>query len=132
MGSNRDKGYRREVKTREVYEDAGFEIEKFVSERFGRTDGFGWVDFIAVRSDQMRFVQVKSNSAAGLGEIAEWAAENAPENLYCDEVVWHDSEGARLLECSPEYSRNRNVAVDERDSACNMGDELREYLSAGD
>lgn len=129
MGSNRKKGYRRESQTKEIYADAGFEIEKFVSERYGRTDGFGWVDFIAVRPDEMRFVQVKSNAARGVAEVAEWESEHAPDNLHCDMVVWYDSEGARLLECGTQHSRNRRVAVDEREQDCNMGGALLQHLS---
>lgn len=130
MGSNRKKGYRREAKAKEVYENAGFATEKFVSERYGRTDGFGWVDFLAVRPDCVRFVQVKSGQASDVTKIAEWADEHAPENLHCDEVVWYDREGARLLECSTEHSRNRRVAVDERAEDCLMGEALTAYLSS--
>lgn len=130
MVNARSKGYRREAKTREIYEDAGFVVETFISGgRYNRTDGFGWVDFLAVRPNEIRFVQVTSNAAHDVGTIAEWAAEHAPDNLTADEVVWHDREGARLLVCHADHPRNRLVPVDERESDCNMGDELREYLS---
>lgn len=129
---SRRKGSKREVKTREIYEAAGYAIEKFVSQKYGRTDGFGWVDFLAVRSDEIRFVQVTSNSAHSVTDAAEWVEEHAPDNLRADVVVWYDRAGARLLDCSVDHPRNFETLVDERDSDCLMGEELEEFLGTGD
>lgn len=128
MSSNRQKGYRRERQAVEIYQSAGYVVEKSVSQRHGRTDWFGLFDMIAVRPDEVRLSQIKSNVAGGIADINEWAAANAPEWIQFDVLVAHDNQGWRLLELDPPNDTHTAV-VDERDQSCNMGELVIEYLN---
>lgn len=127
---SRDKGNKRERQAREIFEDAGFAVEKASPERYGRTDWFHLFDFMAVRPDQLWFLQVKSGSAEMITEITEWAGENAPESLNCGVVVVHKREGWRLVKAKPAGDTYRTVC-DERKLECKMGVGLTEYLHDG-
>jgi len=148
----REKGARRERQARKIYEDAGYAVQPFYGRAFGETDGFGLFDLVAVADSSdidghpkpsyergcPRFVQVKSNRAAG---INEWSREVvnrfAGVSLFADFVVCHDNEGWRLL--SP-YADNLNLLkitlddvyaktfLDEREMDCEMGEGLTAYL----
>lgn len=134
---SRRKGNKRERQAREIYAEAGFAVEKAVAERYGRTDFFGLFDFMAVRSDTFRFVQVKGGSASGIGEINEWAAEHCPTGVNCEFAVYYKKEGWRLVRALPDQGSYTTV-YDERkdedvgphvDTPLNLGEGLTEFLT---
>lgn len=128
MSSNRQKGYRRERQAVEIYEAAGYAVEKSVSQRHGRTDWFGHFDMMAVRPDDLRLSQIKSNAALGIADINEWARKHAPAFVNFDMLVAHDREGWRLIELDPDGD-TYSVTVDERELDCQMGENVTAYLS---
>lgn len=127
MSGSRQKGYRRERQAADIYQEAGYAVEKSVSQRHGRTDWFNHFDMMAVRPDELRLSQIKSNVASGIGDINEWARENAPLVIQFDLLVAHDNQGWRLLELHPEKD-SHEVVVDEREQTCKMGELVTEYL----
>lgn len=136
---SREKGNRRERQCREFYERAGYEVQKAVQERWGVSDLFGWFDFIAINPDGIRLVQVKSDSATGIVEMAEWADAHTPECATCEYAVYHDGQGWRLVQ--PDEDGGYSTVYDERDDPdidpaypdkSNMGDGLVRFLGPGD
>lgn len=133
--SNRRKGNTRERQAREIYENAGFAVEKAVPERYGRTDFFGLFDFMATRSDSFRLVQVKGGEASGIREVIEWACENTPENVESEYTVYYKNEGWRLVRCQDDHTHT--TVYDERedrsvgpyvDTPKNLGEGLEAFL----
>jgi len=124
----KQKGDRRERQAVELYERAGYKVERCHGVRWGRTDWYGHFDLMAVRPDRFRFIQVKSNAASGINEINQWAEMWAPDAIQYDMLVCHDREGWRLIRCWPEGDTYTTV-VDERDMDCQMGDGVADHLS---
>lgn len=88
---------------------------------------FGLFDVLALSPNDpdVHAIQVKSNRAVG---INAWSRHTSLfralgfRTLYAVPV---DREGWRLLECT---SDGHETLVDERDSDCNMGEDVVEYL----
>ena len=122
------KGTKRERECHGLYEQAGFKPYRPATVRFGENDMWGLFDVLAVREsdESVHAVQVKSNAARG---ITKWCKETSLwrslgwETIYAVPV---DREGWRLLQCT---SDGHETLVDERDSDCNMGEDVVEYLS---
>lgn len=135
MGT-RSKGNKRERQAREIYERAGFVVEKASPERYGRSDWYSHWDGMAVRSDAIHMFQVKSTNAEGIYGAAEWAAENAPSCMECEYAVYHANEGWRLLRIIPEdesytcvYDERKDDDVDSNyPDKLNMGEGLTRFL----
>lgn len=123
------KGVRRERQARSIYKKAGYETEKSVGERYGRSDFFGKFDFMAVSPERVKFVQVKPKSASGIREMIEWAAENLPPYIDAEYAVYHDREGWRLIRAQPEEG-SYTTLCDGRDHDKNMGVALAEFLNS--
>ena len=122
------KGARREREAVNLYKQAGWAVYRPSVVRFGENDVFGLFDLIAVdKGRKPRFVQVKSNRAAG---IEHWCHEvNAlmPSEWTVSEfVVCHDREGWRLLQ---PVGEGYQTVYDGRDSDGDMGEGLAEWLS---
>lgn len=124
---SKQKGDRRERQAEKFYEQAGYKTEKSQGMRWDRTDWFGHFDLMAVRKDEMRFVQVKSNGARGIEDILRWAKRYLPAGIKLDMIVAHDREGWRLMHLWPDGD-TYTTAVDEREMDCNMGEGVVEYL----
>jgi len=122
------KGDRREREAREIYENAGYEVQPFYGRPYGETDGFGHFDLVALRDDDHpRFVQVKSNHARGIRDMEHELQSYFPfQAARAEYAVCHDNEGWRLLHVSLD---GYTVLVDEREMDCNMGDQLTAYLA---
>lgn len=133
----RAKGNRRERGARGIYESAGYEVRKAFDQRYGPTDFFGHFDFMAIRSDSFRLVQVKSSSASGIVALASWARWHVPPWIDCEYAVYHDGEGWRLVQVS---DSGHETVYDERDDEdvgphvdtdLNTGEGLTAHLSRG-
>ena len=131
MSNTREKGNRRERQAAEIYESAGYEVERSYDQRFGRTDFFGHFDLMAVRRDGLRFVQVKSNEVQGIADVNRWARQWAPPGALFDFLVCYDREGWRLIRCWPDGDTH-STAVDERELGCDMGEGVTAWLQVGD
>lgn len=92
--NSRQKGNSAERGARDIYEAAGFSIDRVGSTAGGyrMTDAFGQVDIVALHPDRrVRVVQVKSNGASGVREFVEWAAATLPDaHATADYLVRHD------------------------------------------
>lgn len=129
----RKKGNRREQEAADIYRGAGYEVERSVQAHYGaRSDWFGLADLMAVHPERrIRFVQVKSNRAAGIRAFFGDAEEVVSmEHVALDFLVCHDREGWRLLR--PHDENNYQTVVDERGRNCPMGDGVRAWLQGVD
>lgn len=122
------KGTKRERECCNLYKKAGYAVYRPATVRFGENDMFGLFDVLALSPNDpdVHAIQVKSNRAVG---INAWSRHTSLfrslgfRTLYAVPV---DREGWRLLECT---SDGHETLVDERDSDCNMGDDVIGYLS---
>lgn len=124
---SKQKGNRRERQAEKFYTQAGYKTEKSQGMRWDRTDWFGHFDLMAVRSDDFRFVQVKSNEASGISDINAWARRHGPPGIRYDMLVCHDRKGWRLIALWPEADTYTTL-IDERDMDGNMGEGVLAYL----
>lgn len=118
------KGDRRENQARKLLEEAGFTVETPNFYRYGNKDFWNLFDSMAGRGDEIRFVQVKSNSTDGcLKEIKNNAAFLPYMTDAVNIEVWicHDKEGWRIQRLT---SAGWVVILDERDKDCNMGEHV--------
>jgi Holliday junction resolvase len=129
---SREKGERREREACELYENAGYRTERSVkSNRFDtRSDWFNLFDIMAVApGEQLRFAQVKSNTATGVREWMTDVTRFAPPTVTLDFLVCHDREGWRLIQ--PHFGDQKYVTVvDERAEDGEMGESLTQHLEA--
>lgn len=123
----REKGSRREREARDIYENAGYKVEKSVSQRYDRTDWYNHFDLMATRRDDFRLCQVKSNRASDVQTILDWANQYLPAWVTVDVLVCHDRDGWRLLRLLPRADRYVTV-VDEREEECRMSERVTSYL----
>lgn len=131
--SNKAKGDRRERQARELLEEDNFVVESPNNTPYPQSYGvdyFGLFDFMAFKSNKKPlFGQVKSNGARGIRSFNEKCVEmNVPFD-YVDVEFWvcHDNEGWRIFTISADgYEK----VVDERDSDCDMGEEVVTYLQS--
>lgn len=95
----RRKGNKAERDARDIYEAAGYTVDRVGSTSGGHrmTDAFDHVDVIALHPDRrVRFAQVKSNQASGVRAFVEWADATLPgEHAVAEYLVRHDGAGAR-------------------------------------
>ena len=122
------KGTRREQQACEIYEEAGYTTYRPATVQFGENDVFGLFDLIAVdKGRKPRFVQVKSNRAAGINQWCRDVQALMPSEWAVSEfVVCHDREGWRLLQ---PVGEGYQTVYDGRDSDGDMGEGLAEWLS---
>lgn len=121
------KGTRREQQACDIYEAAGFETYRPATVQFGENDVFGLFDHIAVAPDRRpRYVQVKSNRAAGIEDWCEEVTDRMPIGWITAEfLVCHDREGWRML---IPVGDGYTAVVDERGTDEDMGEGLARYL----
>lgn len=91
--NTRAKGNKAERGARDIYEAAGFDIDRVGSTTGGRrmTDAFGEVDIIALHpARRIRFAQVKTAGGSGVRAFMEWAHEALPDDhATADYLVRH-------------------------------------------
>lgn len=129
--SSKSKGQRREREARELYEQAGYEVQPFRGTRYEEKDGFELFDFVAIADGYPRFVQVKANQLRNASGFFEECVDRfGGARIHADLVVCYDREGWRLLD--PVHGPDRNpepkTFVDERELDVSMGDGLAWYL----
>jgi Holliday junction resolvase len=74
--STRLKGYRSELEAKKLLEKAGYDVYKPQKTRmFGAQDMFGLFDIAAIKGDELRFIQVKTNSTQGMKGVIEYYAK---------------------------------------------------------
>jgi len=129
---SRSKGNRREQQAISLYQTAGYRTERAVQANYGtRSDWFELFDLMAIQpSEELRFCQVKSNTASGVREWFKQAEALLPSHVELDYLVCHDRTGWRLLR--PSIQHNYETVVDERDLDVEMGDAITTYLQEGD
>lgn len=86
--NTREKGRRQEFKCRDALLAEGYSVEvtKMPSKWQEQQDLFGLWDVMAVRGDQVRFIQVKSNQGASVAKQRAMAEWECPPN--CSKEVW--------------------------------------------
>lgn len=129
--SARQKGNRRERKAADLYEAAGYQVERATAGGFQSPDFFDLFDLLAFNPGEgLDLVQVKSNRAEG---IEQWCADTLPfqttRGLCPLMLVCYDYEGWRVIIPSDEDAYVD--AVDERELDCRMGEGVTEYLRTG-
>ena len=128
------KGDRRERQAREILEDAGWTVETPNYTRYGNTDFYNAFDLIAMHpNEKVKLVQVKSNTANGIQELADRVQEFVNFSA-CSVEYWicHDNEGWRVLDILPDNikgNRTYETILDERDRDCNMGEFITESFT---
>ena len=86
--NRRQKGRRNEFKAKKILEDAGYDvIIAPMSTRWAKqTDLFGLWDLIAVRHNEIRFIQVKSNHTAPPEDREAMSLWQCPD--ICSKELW--------------------------------------------
>lgn len=142
---NVGKGSRNELAVRRIYERAGYWVYSPENARYGDNDLWNLFDLAAFRVTdyRLRFVQVKTNAAAGVRAWSHRAKrfERIGARVGVQMVVKYDGEGYRLIRCKPidepAPSDGYKTVYDERDdervaghghTEMNLGDGLAEYL----
>lgn len=128
---SREKGNRRENQAVQIYENAGYRVERSVQANYGtRSDWFALFDIMAIwPGEELRFAQVKSNRAEGVQDWFAAAEQLVPPGVKLDYLVCHDNEGWRLLQSSDAH--NHVTKLDERKVDVPMGVALQHYLDGG-
>jgi len=132
--SHKRKGDRRERQAREIYRQAGFDVQPFSGRKWRETDGFGLFDFVALHQNApVEFVQVKSNEAQGIMSTHEDLLPFFPfDHATARYLVAHDREGWRLITLPDpdvdKLTRSHYTAVDGRESDATMGEPVVQYL----
>lgn len=81
MVNTKAKGDRAEAKAKKLLEEKGYEVEKPIKTRWGRTDFFNKWDLIAVNDEHVRFIQVKTNKNDTYGkQLDKYRGFPAPPN----------------------------------------------------
>ncbi|MCC7570478.1 hypothetical protein KO465_03980 [Candidatus Micrarchaeota archaeon] len=77
--SSRSKGSKHEREAKQELEEQGwiaFKPQK--TSRFGTQDIFNMFDLVAVKENQLKFIQIKTGSTAGfLKKLKKWSAEHS-------------------------------------------------------
>lgn len=121
------KGTRRERQAVEIFQEAGFAPYRPATVRFGENDLWGLFDVLAVSPSygSVKAVQVKSNRAVG---VRSWRRHTwLWRRLGFDTEYWVpvDGEGWRVIGVR---DGGHETLVDERESDCNMGNAVIEWL----
>lgn len=125
------KGKRRERQAADLFEEAGYETFRPQESKWGETDMFGLYDLLAI-GPNLWLVQVKSNRAEGVRDWMLKAQEHqfTSRDIRVGFLICYDNQGWRLLR--PAWEQRYRTDVDERESSCQMGDRIIEYLSDGE
>jgi Holliday junction resolvase len=122
------KGDRRERQAVEIYERAGYEVERATGGGSHSPDFFDLYDLIAIGGDEgVDLVQVKANGARGIESFCQETVHHASHRGVAPMMlVCYDREGWRLV--IPAGRDSHATAVDEREMDCAMGEGVVEYL----
>lgn len=124
---SKKKGDRRERRVKEIFEEAGFEVETPNYYRYGNKDFFNLFDLMAMKKNKKPvFVQVKSNTASGINEFIDKCSDFIPYDFVDIEYwVYHKREGWRVLMISDEVYE---TVYDGRKNSKNMGEGAIKFL----
>lgn len=115
------KGDRRERQAVSILEEAGFTVETPNYTRYENTDYWNLFDNMAGNGEEIRYIQVKSNTTDGCLKEIKNNAEFLPylsDTVQVEVWICHDREGWRVQRLT---DSGWQVILDERDLDCTMG-----------